>query len=249
MQPKIHCITNPVTMSDVANVLLAAGASAIMAQDVREVAEITAFCDATLLNTGVPSEEKFDACILAGQRANQLGHPVVLDPVGAGASGFRKEGLMRLLHKVRVDIIRCNAEEAMALLNIRQEVSGGVESSVRLAKEQQEEIAAALASLYQCTVLLSGEADTISDGTRMELVAGGDSRIARITGSGCTLSALAAMYAGSGCAPYEAAVKASRKWKECAAFAGKKTDDMQGAMGSYRMYLFDAVGRMTNENL
>ena len=83
-QPKIHCLTNPVTMNDVANILLAAGGSAVMAQDEQEAAEITTFCQGTLLNTGVPDEAKIRACILAGKRANQLGHPVVLDPVGVG---------------------------------------------------------------------------------------------------------------------------------------------------------------------
>ncbi len=89
-QPKIHCLTNPVTMNDVANILLAAGGSAVMAQDEQEAAEITTFCAGTLLNTGVPDEAKIRACILAGKRANQLGHPVVLDPVGVGGSSFRR---------------------------------------------------------------------------------------------------------------------------------------------------------------
>ena len=90
-QPKIHCLTNPVTMNDVANILLAAGGSAVMAQDEQEAAEITTFCQGTLLNTGVPDEAKIRACILAGKRANQLGHPVVLDPVGVGGSSFAGE--------------------------------------------------------------------------------------------------------------------------------------------------------------
>lgn len=119
--PKVHCLTNPVTMQDVANVLLAAGGSAVMAQDAAEVEEITALCDATLLNTGVPSLEKFRACTLAGVRANGLGHPVVLDPVGAGASAFRRSQLGALLEQVRPTIIRCNQEEAAALLGLRQE--------------------------------------------------------------------------------------------------------------------------------
>ena len=89
--PKIHCLTNPVTMQDVANLLLAAGGSAVMGQDEQEVEEITSFCHGTLLNTGVPDIAKIQACILAGQKANALGHPVVLDPVGAGASTFRRK--------------------------------------------------------------------------------------------------------------------------------------------------------------
>ena len=118
--PKVHCLTNPVTMQDVANVLLAAGGSAVMAQDAAEVEEITTLCDATLLNTGVPSAEKFHACALAGVRANELGHPVVLDPVGAGASAFRRSQLDALLEQVRPTVIRCNQEEAAALLGVRQ---------------------------------------------------------------------------------------------------------------------------------
>ena len=97
---KIHCLTNPVTMQDVANILLAAGGSPIMGQDPEEAEEIARLCQAVLLNTGVPDERKFQACILAGKTANMLGHPVVLDPVGAGASVFREKGLRKLLQEV-----------------------------------------------------------------------------------------------------------------------------------------------------
>ncbi len=89
--PKIHCITNPVTMQDVANILLAAGGSAIMARDPEEVSEITSICQGTLLNTGVPDERILRSCILAGTRAHTLRHSVVLDPVGVGASSFRRK--------------------------------------------------------------------------------------------------------------------------------------------------------------
>ena len=91
IHPRIHCLTNPVTMRDVANILLAADGSAVMARDPDEVEEITSICHGTLLNTGVPDEKIIRACILAGKKANQLGHPVILDPVGAGASTFRRK--------------------------------------------------------------------------------------------------------------------------------------------------------------
>ena len=135
--PKIHCITNPVTMQDVANLLLAAGGSAVMGQDEQEVIDITTFCQGTLLNTGVPDTAKINACILAGQTANQLGHPVVLDPVGIGASGFRKKELQRLLTAVHPDAIRCNQEEAVVLCSLVSEAAaphlhGGVESALEL---------------------------------------------------------------------------------------------------------------------
>ena len=86
--PRIHCLTNAVTMNDVANILLAIGGSAIMAQAKEEAAQITALCEATLLNTGTPSDNKFISQLLAGEEANRLCHPLVLDPVGVGASTY-----------------------------------------------------------------------------------------------------------------------------------------------------------------
>lgn len=99
-------------MQDVANLLLAAGGSAVMGQDDKEAAEITGFCQGTLLNTGVPDDAKIKACIHAGKEANILGHPVVLDPVGVGASIFRQKAIKKLLDQVYPDLIRCNQEEA-----------------------------------------------------------------------------------------------------------------------------------------
>lgn len=123
--PRVHCLTNAVTINDVANILLAIGGSAIMAQCVAEVAQITANCHATLLNTGTPSDEKFAACRLAGIRANELGHPVVLDPVGVGASTYRQEKVRELLSQVHPNLIRCNMDEALTLLAL----SGQTEDS------------------------------------------------------------------------------------------------------------------------
>lgn len=119
--PRIHCLTNMVTMNDVANILLAIGGSAIMAQSNAEVEQITALCQATLINTGTPSDEKFFACCLAGAKANKLGHPVVLDPVGVGASIYRKENIGNLLLKIHPNLIRCNLEEALTLLALAGE--------------------------------------------------------------------------------------------------------------------------------
>lgn len=242
--PKVHCLTNPVTMQDVANVLLAAGGSAVMAQDAAEVEEITALCDATLLNTGVPSPEKFRACTLAGVRANGLGHPVVLDPVGAGASAFRRSQLGALLEQVRPTIIRCNQEEAAALLGLRQEsglhlASGGVESGLAASEEAACALAAQLAQAAGCTVLMTGETDVVTDGTTLDTLHGGDARIRRITGGGCMLSALCALFCGGGVAAFDAARLAGQFWRDCAAQTGKRVG--QGQIGTFHMALFDAV--------
>lgn len=158
-QPKIHCLTNPVTMNDVANILLAAGGSAVMAQDEQEAAEITTFCQGTLLNTGVPDEAKIRACILAGKRANQLGHPVVLDPVGVGGSSFRRRELRKLLDHVHPAVVRCNQEEAAVLCSFHSEQEthfshGGVESSLHMDAQNLTQLARTAADFITAPFLL-----------------------------------------------------------------------------------------------
>lgn len=242
--PKVHCLTNPVSMQDVANILLAAGGSAIMGQEETEVQEITSFCQATLLNTGVPDEDKLCACMLAGMKANQLGHPVVLDPVGVGATLYRKKAIELVLKRVKPSLIRCNQEEACALLNIQREASGGVESSVSVGEAKQLKLAELLAQAYECSAMVSGEADAVSDGERCALLTGGDRRIARVTGSGCMLSALCALFCGTGLAVYEAACAAGSIWKESSRIAGIRTDHMHGGIGSFHVHLFDALEQL-----
>lgn len=239
--PKVHCVTNPVTMQDMANVLLTAGGSAIMAQAEEEAAEITSFCQATLLNIGVPDPGKFRALAAAGKQAGRLGHPVVLDPVGAGASRFRREQVDALLKEVHPTVIRCNPEEARILLHFQNPERGGVESSVVLRQEEQLALASKLARAYGCTALISGSADAVSDGSRMELVTGGDPRMVRLTGSGCMLSALCALFAGAGIPAFESAAMASWIWKKSSEKAGRDTDQAQKGMGSFHRYLFDAL--------
>ena len=113
--PRIHSITNYVTANDCANILLACGASPIMADDVNEVEEITALCDGLNLNMGTPHEGRIESMVKAGKRANLLGHPVILDPVGMGASRMRTQMAYRLLHEVHFSAIRGNISEIKAL--------------------------------------------------------------------------------------------------------------------------------------
>lgn len=242
--PKIHCLTNPVTMNDVANVLLAAGGSAVMAQDEQEVAEITTFCQGTLLNTGVPDEAKIQACILAGKRANQLGHPVVLDPVGVGGSSFRQRELRRLLKQVQPSVIRCNQEEAAVLCSFCSEQEaqfshGGVESSLHMDLQNLKDLAIKAARLYHCTFFITGKTDIVSDGTHTVLLDGGDSRLCRITGGGCMLSALCTLFCCSGVSAFEAVSAAGKLWKEISEEAGKRADHIGGGIGFFHTALID----------
>lgn len=265
--PNVHCLTNVVTMLDVANMLLAAGGSAIMAQDIKEVEEITQITSATLLNMGVPSDEKIAAYIKAGKYANELGHPVIFDPVGVGASNYRKSCAEEILKNVNPDIIRCNQEEAKVLLGLNSEiVSNGVESSIKLTEREQEKTAIALANKFDTIAFISGSLDTISDGNIVLKIDGGDSRMRRVSGTGCMLSALCAlcaagMYAASKTEKnvsyvaddensiinekyFYAAYSAGKVWKETAKSTGILADINGEGIGTYHSMLFDELEKM-----
>ena len=124
MAPLIHNITNYVTANDVANVLLACGASPIMADEEAEVEEITAHCQGLNLNLGTLHQKKIPAMVKAGKMANNLGHVVVLDPVGVGASSFRKQTVEQLLKEVQFDAIRGNISEIKTLASLNSSGKG-----------------------------------------------------------------------------------------------------------------------------
>ena len=123
-RPVIHCITNYVTANDVANILLAAGASPIMADGLREAEEISRLSQGLVLNLGTLKETAVEGMLLAGRTAARLGHPVVLDPVGAGAAAFRRETALRILKEVPCAVIRGNASEIRALAWGLEEAEG-----------------------------------------------------------------------------------------------------------------------------
>ena len=186
--PLLHCISNIVSANDCANLALAIGASPIMAQAPQEMADIAALAGAVVLNTGTPDEAKFAAARTAGATANRRSIPVVLDPVGVGASPWRLANIQSLLQQVHPAIVRVNAGEA-----------------------------AALAQKLGCVVLLSGTEDLIADGQQLCTVRGGSDRMRTVTGAGCMLSVLCGAFAAvqPGDA-FTAAVQAARFWKACA---------------------------------
>lgn len=265
--PNVHCLTNVVTMQDVANMLLVSGGSAIMAQDIKEVEEITQITSATLLNMGVPSDEKIAAYIVAGKTANRLGHPVVFDPVGVGASKYRKSCAEEILKNVNPDIIRCNQEEARVLLGLNREIaSNGVESSIKLTESEQEKTAIALANKFDTIAFISGRLDTISDGNIVLKIDGGDDRMRKVSGTGCMLSALCALFAAGVYAAskteknvsyvadnensiinkkyFYAAYSAGKVWKETAKSTGVLADINGEGIGTYHSMLFDELEKM-----
>ena len=253
MQPRIHCITNYVTAGACADLLLACGALPVMADAPEEAAEITAHAAALTLNLGTLSRERLAAMCISGQEANRRGIPVVLDPVGAGASAFRREAAARLLREIRFTAIRGNASEIRYLAGVHAVCDGADVSAADVLSAQTRAASLAAASgLAQKTgavILMTGRTDLLTDGTIAYTVQNGHPMMSRITGSGCMLSALTAAYlAARPDTPAVAcltALCAMGLAGECAAVR------MTGQDGnaSFRQYLTDAVFRMTEQQL
>ncbi len=237
-RPLVHCVSNIVAANDCANLLLAIGASPMMAQAAEEMADIAAISSACVLNTGTPDAGRFELCAVRGGIANELHQPCVLDPVGAGASRWRLAGIRSMLLRFTPTILRVNLSEAQALLG---EASNerGVDSGASASEAWRADIARALARKLGSTVLLSGSADFISDDEQTRRVAGGSDRISQITGSGCMLSALCGAFAAVEPNPLEAAAQAASFWKRCAERAEAEASGR--GPGSFRAALIDAA--------
>ena len=241
--PLVHCISNIVTANDCANLALAVGASPMMAQAPEEMDQVAALAGAVVLNTGTPDKAKFAAACRAGAAANRCGTPVVLDPVGVGASAWRLEHIGALLKEVRPAIVRVNYGEAAALLGL-EPAEHGVDSLA--APQNAAARAAALAQRLGAVVLLSGVEDLVTDGAVVLRVQGGNDRMRMVTGAGCMLSVLCGAFAAAQPdAPLASAAGASLFWKLCAARAGQ---DAPGP-GTLRIRLMDCAAALTDEDL
>ena len=238
-RPLVHCISNIVTANDCANILYAAGASPMMAEAREEMAEISALADAADLNLGTPSREKYAAARICLEESNRLGKPVVLDPVGVGASSWRLENAARLLSAGKPGILRVNLAEAEALLGLRRAEQGVDSPGEDSALRRRARAAGGLAGRFGCAVLLTGETDIISDGRRAAAVRGGSAFAPLVTGSGCMLSALCGAFAAVTDDMFAAALTASRYWKLCGALA-ERLCSARGP-GAFRAALMDAA--------
>jgi hydroxyethylthiazole kinase len=186
-KPLIHQITNYVVMNETANATLAIGALPVMAHAIEEVEEMASFAGALVLNIGTLSQPWIGAMLLAGKAANAAGAPVVLDPVGVGATTLRTDTAKRLLDEVDIAVVRGNAAELAALAGIEAEIRG-VESIGAAA--EGAELAREAARKLGVVASVTGPTDHVSDGTRTLAIANGHPLLATITGSGCISSAL-----------------------------------------------------------
>jgi hydroxyethylthiazole kinase len=240
--PVVHNITNYVVMNNTANALLAIGASPVMAHSPVEVEEMVGIAGALVLNLGTLSDAWIDAMIMAGRAARRRGIPIVLDPVGAGATSYRTNTSHRLLSEVSPTILRGNASEIRAL-GWAEAATRGVDSVH--GTEESLDAAKALSEKYGCVVSVSGEVDIIVSGSSVARVRNGLPIMTRVTGTGCTATALTAAFAAVEPSPFVAATQTM----VVLGVAGEIAAEHGAGLGSYQVRLLDALSELAPDEL
>ena len=192
--PLVHNITNYVTVNDVANVILACGASPIMSDEPRDVQDITAICGGLNINIGTLNVRTIEGMLAAGHKANELNHMVLLDPVGAGASSLRTNTAVNLMQEIKFDVIRGNISEIKTLA-AGSGTTKGVDADVsdKVTDDTLDEailFVKKFAAQSKAIIAVTGAIDLVSDGTRCYVIRNGRPEMGQITGTGCQLSGL-----------------------------------------------------------
>jgi hydroxyethylthiazole kinase len=232
--PLVHNITNYVVMNTTANALLAVGASPVMAHAVEEVEEMVRLARALVLNIGTLSAPWIEAMLQAGREAGRRGIPIVLDPVGSGATRFRTETSRQLLAELSPAVVRGNASEIASLVGAAA-VTKGVDST--LAADDTIEMAKSLSETRHCVVSVSGATDLIVGDGLVLRVRNGHPLMARVTGLGCTATALTAAFAAVNPTPVRAAAHAMALM----GIAGEIAAERSSGPGSFQMHFLDVL--------
>jgi hydroxyethylthiazole kinase len=241
-KPLVHQITNYVVMNETANATLALGALPVMAHAVQEVEEMAAAASALVLNIGTLSDDWVEAMLLAGRAANRAGVPIVLDPVGAGATTYRTETARRLLGELELAVVRGNSAEIATLAGREAEIRGveavGAEAGPELAREAARSLG--------CTIAVTGAVDHVSDGERHVAVANGHELLSRVSGTGCMATAITGCFlAVRGDDPLTAAAEALVAF----GVAGEDAAADAKGPGTFHAALYDALAALDPETL
>lgn len=252
--PLVHNITNYVTVNDVANMVLACGGSPIMADDASEVEDITTISNSLVINVGTLNERTILSMIKAGKKANELGLPVILDPVGAGASTLRTNTVFKLLEEIKFSVIRGNISEIKTIYagsGLTKGVDAAAADSV--SDENMDEVIGFAKKLSQKTgsiIAITGPTDIVTNEDKAYLITNGHAMMSKITGSGCMLSAVIGAYCGAN--PQQ--ILDSTAAAVCAIglsgeLAYQKTMLTDGGTSTFRTYFIDYMSKMNHSIL
>jgi hydroxyethylthiazole kinase len=233
-RPLVHNITNFVVMNYTANVLLAIGASPVMAHAREEVEEMVSISNALVLNIGTLEPDWVDSMVKAGKKANRLNIPIILDPVGSGATAFRTGSARLLIHELSIKVIRGNASEVLSLAG-NESATKGVDS--RHSVEDASSTASKLAKELGITLVITGKVDLITDGNRILRVYNGHELMGLVTGTGCAATAVIGAFLTVDNDPVTASATALAYF----GLAGEKGAQKANAPGSFMTASIDAL--------
>lgn len=242
--PLVHNITNVVVTNFVANGLLSLGASPVMAYAKEEVADMAKIANSLVLNIGTLSTTEVEAMIIAGKSANTNGVPVVLDPVGAGATTFRTESVRRILAEVKVDILRGNSAEIANVIGENWLIKGvdagdGAGDIVELAKNASKK--------HECVVVITGKNDVVTDGDETYIVENGHSMLTKVTGAGCLVSAVIGAFSTTAENKVLTSVSALVYYGVAAELAAKK--QAENGPGSFQIELLNQLHQVSSKEI
>lgn len=240
--PLVHNMTNVVVTNFTANGLYALGASPVMAYSPDEVADMAKIAGALVLNIGTLSRELVDAMIVAGQSANANGVPVLLDPVGAGATSFRTESALRILREVRISLVRGNAAEVAHLVGEEREIKGVDAGYSADAKGSNVDLAIRAARELNTIVAITGQEDVITDGEIVRIISGGDVMLTKVTGAGCLLTSVLGAFAAVEPDLMLAGTAGLAYYGAAASQAAERTSDL--GPGSFQIAFLDELAKL-----
>ncbi len=246
--PLVHCITNYVTVNDCANALLACGGSPIMSDEPADVEDITSICGGLVLNIGTLNQRSIEGMRVAGKRAAELGHTIVLDPVGAGASALRTATASELIDTLPITVVRGNMSEIKAIAGAASSTRGVDVNPDDAVTEDNLAASAAfareLAAKLNAVVAITGAIDIVASADRAVAIRNGVATMGKITGTGCMLSCVVAAYAVANPSDvFDATVAAIAGHGLAGEIAAARMTPADGN-GSLRTYLLDAICNM-----
>lgn len=243
--PLIHHITNYVTVNDCANITIAIGGSPVMADDINEASDMASIASALVINIGTLNSRTVESMIASGRKANEIGIPVILDPVGIGATSFRTKATEDLIKKIQFSVIRGNMSEIKMIAGVESKIKG-VDSIG--SKEGGEEIALSLSKRLSCIVAITGARDIISDGRRICIIKNGHSMLSKVTGTGCMTTSLIGSFCGASSDYYLSAIAGITAM----GLAGEKSFEalsVKTYLGDFKVSIFNIIASLTEEDV
>ena len=251
--PLVHCITNYVTVNDCANALLACGGSPIMSDEPEDVADITSICGGLVLNIGTLNARSIEGMHVAGARAGELGHAIVLDPVGAGASALRTKTAADLIDTLPITVVRGNMSEVKTIAGTAAATRGVDVNPDDAVTEDNLAASAAfareLAAKLGCVVAITGAIDIVASADRAVAIRNGVPTMGKITGTGCMLTCVVAAYAVANPDDVFTATVAAIAGHGLAGEVAAARMTPADGNGSFRTYLLDAICNMSTDQL